>query len=247
MKHGVADFRLNGKDEVTESFDIRIRNFFKRWPRAYYFIATIFGPLMFTGISPKKFATRYCTPDLLSVNIGSGPRPLVAGILNLDIVPYKGVSVIADTVRTPFATNSVDVVVCNEVIEHVERPEELAREIARIVTPGGSVYLTMPFLYPFHASPSDFSRWTEPGVALLFSDFTVREKGVRAGPFSALTVLCCYLFATVFSFNSKQLFWILMNVSLFIFFPIKIFDLIVFRFSTAPYAAALTYYVLQKK
>jgi len=36
-----------------------IRNFFKRWPAFYYFVATVFGPMMFTGISAQLFLRRF--------------------------------------------------------------------------------------------------------------------------------------------------------------------------------------------
>jgi SAM-dependent methyltransferase len=47
------------------------------------------------------------------------------------------------------ADNSVDVVVCNQVYEHVPSPPELIRQIHRILKPGGTCYFAGPnLLYP---------------------------------------------------------------------------------------------------
>lgn len=50
---------------------------------------------------------------------------------------------LADAERLPFATGSVDVVLCVETMEHV-RARVVGREIARILRPGGLCYLTTP-------------------------------------------------------------------------------------------------------
>lgn len=46
--------------------------------------------------------------------------------------------------RLPFSDNSFDGVLCSEVLEHVRDPESLARELMRIVKPGGAVAVTVP-------------------------------------------------------------------------------------------------------
>lgn len=71
--------------------------------------------------------------------------------------------VLADAQRLPFADLSVDAVACFEVLEHVADPDTVCREIARVLSPGGIVNLSMPFLYPVHDAPFDFQRWTSHG------------------------------------------------------------------------------------
>ena len=44
----------------------------------------------------------------------------------------------------PFAAASFDVAVSTEVIEHVDAPEVLLQEMARVLTPGGKVMITTP-------------------------------------------------------------------------------------------------------
>lgn len=234
-------------NEVKQS-QPNLREFFKAYPKFYYFIAIVFGPMWFSGLSPKKFLRKYWNKEAgVCLNLGSGAYILQGDVINVDIKQYSGVSVVADIANLPYEDSSVQAIICNTVIEHVEDPEKVISEIARTLKPGGFAYITLPFLYPYHSSPSDFTRWTEPGFNLKVSNFNVKESGVRSGPFSALTVYLCYLFALIFSFNSYFLFWMLVNISMFLFFPVKFLDIIFARFKPAKNLAAVLYFVVQKK
>lgn len=224
-----------------------IRDFFKRWPHFYYFVATVFGPLFFSGLSPTKFLKRFALEGGKHLNLGSGPRILSPEVINVDIFPYKGVALVADITHLPLEANSVDTIVCDNVLEHVEDPTAVVAETHRLLRSGGYAYMCIPFMYPFHSSPVDFTRWTMPGLTKLFGEFEMVESGVRAGAFSTLNVYCCYLFALLFSFNSLRLYWILVNVSMFIFFPIKLLDAIFCHFPMSRDMAAVLYVVLKKK
>lgn len=72
--------------------------------------------------------------------------------------------VFADAANLPFPGDSFDAVVCLEVLEHVPAPQQVVNEIARVLRPGGRLWLSMPFIYPLHDSPYDFQRHTEPGL-----------------------------------------------------------------------------------
>jgi SAM-dependent methyltransferase len=51
-----------------------------------------------------------------------------------------------DNEHLPLPENSVDVVICNQVYEHVPRPEQLIRNIHRVLRPGGVCYFAGPNL-----------------------------------------------------------------------------------------------------
>lgn len=228
----------NGEDNL--------RNFFKRWPVFYYFIATIFGPLMFSGLSAKKFLKNYHQSGKV-LNIGSGPLQLGTDVINIDVYPHKGVDIVADALSIPVADNSISRIVSDNVLEHIADPRAAIKEMYRILAPGGIVYVCIPFLYPFHPSPSDFQRFTKEGIMELMKDFEVLEIGIRAGPFSALTVNLCYLFATIFSFGLEQLYLFLVNALFFVLWPIKLLDIIFNHWPRAINMAAVLYCVARKK
>lgn len=47
----------------------------------------------------------------------------------------------------PFAAGVFDTVVCSEILEHIFCPDQLLREILRVLRPGGRVILTVPNLH----------------------------------------------------------------------------------------------------
>jgi SAM-dependent methyltransferase len=67
----------------------------------------------------------------------------------------------------PFPTSSFDMVLSDQVLEHVEDPWGAVRESFRVVRPGGVVVHTTCFLNPVHADPVDFWRFTPEALRLL--------------------------------------------------------------------------------
>lgn len=64
----------------------------------------------------------------------------------------------------PIQSNKIDVVILFEIVEHLESPKEALKEAFRVLKPEGSLWLTVPFLYPFHDAPFDFQRLTSYGL-----------------------------------------------------------------------------------
>lgn len=223
-----------------------VREFFKKWPKFYLFIAAVFGPMQFVGLSPKGFIRRYPSFGKI-LNLGSGPHILGKHVINVDMRAYPGVSIIADIASVPLPDGSASRIVSNTVLEHVKDPIAAVGEMHRLLERGGIAYVTVPFMYPFHSSPSDYYRWTREGLAELFQDFEIVEIGVRAGPFSALDAYLCHLTGTVFSFGSVWLNSLITNLAMFIFFPIKFLDLIFNYWSNSHMLAAIFYCVARKK
>lgn len=67
-------------------------------------------------------------------------------------------------------TNSLDVVIADQVLEHVERPWLAAPEIHRVLKPGGVAMVATPGMYPIHPSPLDCWRIMPDGYRVLFPD-----------------------------------------------------------------------------
>ncbi len=69
----------------------------------------------------------------------------------------------------PYDDQSFDAVVCIEVIEHVEDPYQLTRELFRVVKPGGRVLVTTPNLLNINSR----LRFLHSGFWLLFDPLSV--------------------------------------------------------------------------
>lgn len=93
--------------------------------------------------------------------------------INLD--PNASPSIFADVTQTPLMAQSVDCIICTEVLEHLPNPQACVDEMRRILYDGGVVFASVPFFYPVHADPFDFQRFTEDGLRHLFEDFKVVE------------------------------------------------------------------------
>jgi|SRR5690606_36555492 len=72
--------------------------------------------------------------------------------------------VFADAAQLPFRDNTFQAVLCLEVLEHVPQPAVVMAEISRVLVPGGTAWISMPFLYPVHDAPFDFQRHTLFGL-----------------------------------------------------------------------------------
>ena len=57
-------------------------------------------------------------------------------------------------------TGKFDAVICAETLEHVTDPQGALNEMARSLRPGGTAFITVPFMYHVHADPHDYGRYT---------------------------------------------------------------------------------------
>lgn len=73
----------------------------------------------------------------------------------------------------------VDLIVLDQVLEHVRKPTEALRNCARNLVRGGHVFIATPFLIRVHPAPDDYWRWTEQGLCALLDDngFRVESSG----------------------------------------------------------------------
>jgi hypothetical protein len=91
-----------------------------------------------------------------------------AEAVGVDMLPGPGVDVVMD-METPDALRlgSFAHIECRSVLEHSRRPWLLAANMERLLQPGGTIYVTAPFVWRVHAYPSDYWRFTREGVAEL--------------------------------------------------------------------------------
>jgi SAM-dependent methyltransferase len=67
------------------------------------------------------------------------------------------------------APSTYDVVICEQVLEHVEDPWAAMRNLAASAAPGGLVVVSTPFLLRIHRTPEDFWRFTREGLRVLMT------------------------------------------------------------------------------
>ncbi|MGD0051569.1 MAG: class I SAM-dependent methyltransferase [Vulcanimicrobiaceae bacterium] len=112
-------------------------------------------------------------------DIGAGLRPEYReDVINVEIVPYATTDVVAASEYLPFADDTFDLVISVAVLEHVRDPFAAAREIERILRPGGRVFAAVPFLQPYHAYPDHYYNMTAAGLRNLFLGCDVERLDV---------------------------------------------------------------------
>ena len=67
----------------------------------------------------------------------------------------------------PPKNDSIDSVLCTQLLEHVEDPRLFFSEIKRILKKDGLILLTVPFVWAEHDVPNDFNRFTIYGIKKL--------------------------------------------------------------------------------
>lgn len=107
------------------------------------------------GMMPYKScceSLRYISQDLCEYdgkqdNIGLKDKNWK--ISNIDIV--------SDLLNIPLASNSIDTILCTEVLEHILEPHLSFKEFNRLLKIGGKLILTAPFCSLTHQSPYHYS------------------------------------------------------------------------------------------
>jgi SAM-dependent methyltransferase len=84
-------------------------------------------------------------------------------------------NILGDVTQTPLASECANVIICTEVLEHLKYPAACAAEIFRLLRPGGQAFVSVPFMYPVHADPYDFQRFTDAGLQRMFDNFSTAE------------------------------------------------------------------------
>lgn len=118
----------------------------------------------------------------------------------------------------------MDAFVSRGCLEHVPDPGDIVANLARATALGGLAIHQMPFLYPFHASPDDFQRFTHKGARTLFKGCEVLRQANCQGPFSLAVICLAELASIMLGFGRPRLrSWAYMTMCLLLF-PVKFLD-----------------------
>lgn len=99
-----------------------------------------------------------------------------------------------DGVHIPFNENYFDLVYCRQVLEHVEKPYDLIKEVSRVIKPGGYFVGSTSYLEPFHSL--SICNFTPYGFNLLLKDTSLKLIELRPGV-DVFTLLLHRMFAKI--------------------------------------------------
>ncbi len=83
---------------------------------------------------------------------------------------YRSVHYPAFDVTRDVLPERFDVVVAEQIFEHLRHPYSAARNVRKMLRPGGQFLVVTPFVYKVHRCPGDYTRWTRDGLAGLLED-----------------------------------------------------------------------------
>lgn len=109
------------------------------------------------------------------LDLGCGEMPYRQYLLdkNKNITKYIGVDIDSngyhqsvkpdlfwDGKKIGMGDDTVDTIIATELFEHIANIEEVLSEIRRVLSTGGLLFFTVPFVWPLHETPYDEYRYT---------------------------------------------------------------------------------------
>jgi SAM-dependent methyltransferase len=80
-----------------------------------------------------------------------------------------------DVENLPYHQDSFDVIILDQVVEHLHHPWKAVEQVKRVLKPRGLCICTSVFIYPIHhgGNYGDYYRFSPEGFSALFEDFKV--------------------------------------------------------------------------
>jgi len=124
---------------------------------------------------------------------------------------YSHLDVLGDIQTLPLRPESIHSILCFVVLEHAKDPKRVLAEFARVLKPGGRLFMIVPFLWEEHQAPNDYARFTRYGIRLLMTDLPLRIE--TAEPIGGFFWVCARRCVALLGFLQKGWRWLL-------FFPL---------------------------
>ena len=108
------------------------------------------------------------------LDVGSGVKPYypffadAAEYVGMDVKENVDADLVGSADAIPVEDGRFDVVLCTQVLEHVDDPAAVVRELSRVTAPGGRVLASTHGVMLYHPNPQDLWRWTHTGLQRLF-------------------------------------------------------------------------------
>lgn len=153
--------------------------------------------------------------SLLTLDIGAGKKPyypLMASrarqYVGVDLADTPTSDVVGLSEQLPFRSDSVDVVMSTQTLEHADDPARMLEECRRVLRPGGLMFASTHGTSYYHPIPVDHWRWTHSGLRLTFerAGFTVRSVEATSGTLTTLaTIFATHLLGAANRFGCEWL------------------------------------------
>ncbi len=183
-------------------------SFFLRWVNPYHAVLN----------DRLKEAAASLSPDSWVLDAGAGECPHRSLFVHTHYVTvdlgigdrtwdYSGIGVLGDIHSLPFRNGVFDAVVNISVLEHLQEPRVAVSEFARVLKPGGQLFLSTVQCWEIHQQPNDFFRFTRFGLEYLFQKAGLRA--VRVEALGGYFWLLGFRLLNILSFFQRSWRWIL--------------------------------------
>lgn len=142
----------------------------------------------------EKFVkeTSKLSKDKSILDVGAGTKPYKKYFtetcyISLDKYGNHDILFDLDDKIMPIFSNSIGLILCTQVLEHVKYPTQVIREFNRILQDKGYLVLTVPLVYGVHSEDNYFN-FTKYGIKLLLEEngFKVLRLEARGGVFYSI-------------------------------------------------------------
>lgn len=171
-------------------------------------------------LAMQKYARLFSsTQQVLDIGCGYMPYKKFFSCRYIGADPLSSVQpdIICEAWQIPYPDQSFDGIILNQSLEHILRPAATAKEVYRLLKPGGSLIVTTPQTMKNHSvaissadAPfknfnlldqpywqNDFFRFTKYGLIALFQRFDITDIHETTGYFGSLFQLINYFFASL--------------------------------------------------
>ncbi|MBK9637311.1 MAG: methyltransferase domain-containing protein [Bacteroidetes bacterium] len=137
----------------------------------------------------KSFFKNHGQQECL-LDLGCGPRPYFSiyqpyftKTIGSDLAdspfPKKEIDIYCSATEVPLPDESVDVILCTEVLHDLPEPDLFFSEVKRLLKKGGVLVLTSPFVVPIVDGSFDHYRYTKQGLIYRIQKSELEVKSIE--------------------------------------------------------------------
>lgn len=111
--------------------------------------------------------------DLREILVKKKPT---TSLIGCDLSPGSNVDIVLDltaplqTIEAVLPRKKFDTIFCISVLEHIPNVFKACENISSLLNPGGSIFISVPFVFRYHGYPGDLWRFTPEAINFLFPE-----------------------------------------------------------------------------